>query len=129
MSVQFQIQKMPDYLAVRFTGRMNEAWRKFASIAESCKRAKKNKLLLDFTEAQGDMSLADRYILAVKVEDFMIFKIRVAAVGILEQFDFLRLAETVTQSRWINFRAFTRVEDAEEWLLAGAPKVRGAGHH
>jgi hypothetical protein len=130
MDVQFQIQEMPDYLAVRFTGPMKETWRKFASIAEHCKRAKKNKLLLDFTQTHGDLSLADRYLLGDKAEIFMIYKlIKVAAVGRPEQLDSTKFGETVARNRWVNFRVFTNVEDGEEWLLLGAPKVRAAGHH
>jgi hypothetical protein len=63
MSVQLQIEEMPEYLAARFTGAgtAEEVWRRYKLIAERCKRANKNKLLLDFTEAQGELSLLERY--------------------------------------------------------------------
>jgi hypothetical protein len=129
MDVQLQIQEMPDYLAVRFTGPMKEAWRQYELIAEHCKRANKNKLLLDFTETHGDLSLAERYHLADKVEIFVVYNlIKVAAVARPEQFDSQKFAEVVARNRWLDARAFTSAEDAEEWLLLGAPKVRATGH-
>jgi hypothetical protein len=63
MSLQLQTEEMPDYLAARFIGpgAAEDIWRQYVSIAEHCKRADKNKLLLDFTEAQGELSLLERY--------------------------------------------------------------------
>jgi hypothetical protein len=61
MSVQFQIEETPDYLSVRVTGEgtADEVWRQYDSIAEHCNRANKNKLLVDYTEAYGEISLWD----------------------------------------------------------------------
>jgi hypothetical protein len=55
MSLQLQIEEMPDYLIARFTGpgAAEEVWRQYETIAKRCKRANKNKLLLDFLEAHG----------------------------------------------------------------------------
>jgi hypothetical protein len=118
MSVGLQIQEMPDYLAVRFTGPTNDAWHKFAFIAGQCKRANKNKLLLDFTDTYGDLSLADRYQLGDKAEIFMMYNlIRVAVVGRLEQFDRKKFGEMVARNRWLDARVFASAEDAEAWLL------------
>jgi hypothetical protein len=127
MDVQLQIQEMPDYLAVRFTGSMKEAGRELALIAEHCKCAKKNKLLLDFTETHGDLSLADRYHLGDKAEIFMVYKlIKVAVLGRPEQFDYKKFCEMVARNRWLGARLFTSVEDAEKWLK---PATRAAGRH
>jgi hypothetical protein len=129
MNVQFQIEEMPDYLAVRFTGPMKEAWRKFALIAGHCIRAKKNKLLLDFTETYGDLSLMERYLLANKAEIFIIFNLlKIAAIGRPEQFDNKRFGEMVARNRWVDARMFTNLKDAEEWLLLDVPKAPVAGH-
>jgi hypothetical protein len=132
MSVQIQIEEMPGYLAVSFTGSINEAWRKFALIAGHCKRANKNKLLLDFTETYGDLSLVDRYVLGDKAEIFMLFKlVKVAAVGRPEQFDSRGFGEVVARNRWVSVRTFTNVEDAKSWLLIepAAPKKRAVGRY
>ena len=127
MDVQLQIQEMPDYLAVRFTGSMKEAGHELALIAEHCKRAKKNKLLLDFTETHGELSIADKYHLGDKAEIFMAYKlIKVAVVGRSEQFDLQKFGETVARNRWLDARVFTNVEDAEKWLK---PATRAAGQH
>ena len=119
MSVRFQIEEMPDFLAARFTGAgtAEEAWRQFESIVEHCERANKNKLLLDFTEVQAKISLADRYFLGEGAKVFARHASKVAAVGRPEQLDPRRFGEMVAQNRWVNVRAFTNVEDAEKWLL------------
>jgi hypothetical protein len=118
MSVQLQVEQTPDYLAVRFTGPAKEAWREFASIAGDCMRANKNKLLLDFTQAQGKLSLIDRYQMGAKAEIFMLFKLmKVAVIGRPEQLDYKRFGEMVARNRWVNARLFINVEAAEAWLL------------
>ena len=134
MSIQFQIEEMPDYLAAKFTGTgaAEEIWRQFEVIVEHCKRANKNKLLLDSTETYGKISLADRYHLGDVAEIFMYYKlIKVAVVSRPEQLDPRRFAEMVARNRWVNARVFTSVEDAEKWLMLKpvAPKKRAAGHH
>src|SRR5262245_63392095 len=127
MEAELQIQEMPDYLTVRLTGPTKDAWHKFKSIAGHCQRANKNKLLLDFTETHGELSLADRYRLGDKSEIFMIFKlIKVAVVCRPEQFDYYKFGEMVARNRWLDTRLFTSVEDAEKWLK---PAARAAGHH
>jgi hypothetical protein len=127
MEAELQIQEMPDYLAVRLTGPTKEAWHNFASIAGHCKRANKNKLLLDFTGTHGKLSLADRYHLGDEAEIFMVYKlIKVAVVGRPEQFDYKKFGELVARNRWLDARLFTSVEDAEKWLK---PAARAAGRH
>ena len=118
MSLQLQIEEMPDYLAARFTGAgvAEEAWRRFELIAERCNRANKNKLLLDFTEAHIEGSLADRYFLGEQALIFVRYGLKVAGVGRPEQLDPQKLAEMVAQNRWVNLCGFTNVEDAEKWL-------------
>jgi hypothetical protein len=119
MSVQFQAKVNPSYLAVRFTGAgtAEEVWRQFELIAERCKRANKNKLLLNFTEAHGKISLAERYFLGRKAQIFPSYMIKVAMVDTPERVDPRRFGELVLRNRWVDARVFTNVEDAEEWLL------------
>jgi hypothetical protein len=120
MSLQLQIQEIPGYLAAKFTGAgtAEEVWRRYELIAERCKRANKNKLLLDFTEAHVERSLADKYILGEQAQIFARYKvIKAAAVASPGQFDPERFGEMVARNRGVNGRVFTSIEDAEEWLL------------
>ena len=120
MSIQLQIEEMPDYLAAKFTGAVatEETWRQFELIAGHCKSANKNKLLIDFTEAYGDLSLAHRYCLGDKAEIFMFYKlIKVGVADRPERLDPRRFGEMVARNRWVNARVFTSAKDAEKWLL------------
>jgi hypothetical protein len=118
MSVQPQIEEMPDYLAVKLTGPTKEAWHQYALIAAHCQHTKKNKLLLDFTKTYGNLSLTDRYYLGSKAEIFLLYSIvKVAAVARPDQFDSRRFGEMVAQNRWLDVRLFTNVDKAVDWLL------------
>jgi hypothetical protein len=120
MSIQLQIEEMPEYLAAKFTGAgtAKEVWRRYELIAERCKRANKNKLLLDFTEAYVEASLADKYNLGEQAQIFARYKvIKSAAVARPEQVDPERFGEMVARNRLVNGRVFTNAEDAKEWLL------------
>jgi hypothetical protein len=120
MSVQFHIEEMSNYLAVRVihADAIEEIWRHFEWIGKFCKRTNKNKLLLDFTGAPTRIYFMERYFLGVESQDFMLYKLtKVAAVGRPEQFDKKRFGETVARNRGVNAFVFTNVEDAEEWLL------------
>jgi len=119
MSIQLQIEERPGYLAAKFTGagKAEEVWRQFESIAEHCNRANKNKLLLDFTEVHSEVSLMDRYFLGKEAQIFAHYNLNVAGVGTPEQVHPQKFAELVARNRWVNVRAFTNVEYAEQWLL------------
>jgi|SRR5262245_3476157 len=119
MSIQHQIEEKPNYLVARFTGTgaPEEVWRQFELIAEHCKRANKNKLLLNYTEAHGAISLSDRFFLGDSARVFECYKLKVASVARLDQRDPRLFGEMVARNRGVNTRAFTSVEDAVEWLL------------
>ena len=61
MCLLLQIEEMPDYIIARFTGpgAAEDVWQQYELIAYRCKRAYKNKLLLHFLEAHGEISLID----------------------------------------------------------------------
>ena len=117
--MKIQLEEIIGYMAVRFTGAgtMEEAWRQFESIVEHCERANKNKLLLDFTEAQAEISPADRYFLGERAKIFASQTSKVATVGRPDQLDPRRFGEEVARNRWVNLRTFTNAEDAARWLL------------
>jgi hypothetical protein len=120
MSIQVQIEEMPGYLAVNFTGAgtAEDAWRQFELIAEHCKRANKNKLLVNFTEYRADVFLHERYFLVNRTTIFAHYGvIKIAGVDKPGRLDPQNFEEIVARNRGVNARAFTNVEDAEEWLL------------
>ena len=120
MSIQLQIEEMPGYLAAKFTGKgaAEEIWRQFETIAEYCKSANKNKLLIDFAGADIEISLADRYLSGESAEIFAPYKIiKTAFLGRPYQQDYKKFGEMVVQNRWVDARVFTTVGDAVEWLL------------
>jgi hypothetical protein len=87
-------------------------------MAEHCKRANKNKLLVDFTEAYVEASLTDRYILGEQAQIFARYKvIKTASVTRPERVDPEGFGEMVARNRGVNARGFTNVGDAVEWLL------------
>jgi|SRR5215813_1992254 len=119
MSVELQIEETPNYLAAKFTGAgvAEEFSRQLELIAEHCKRANKNKLLLDFMEANAEISLADRYFFGEQTQVFLDCKLMKLAIVVRpERVDPRRFGEMVIRNRWINARVFSNVEDAENWL-------------
>jgi hypothetical protein len=125
MGIQLQMEQMSGYLAARFigSGALEDIWRQFELIAEHCKRANKNRLLLDFTEFHAGISLADRYFLVTSARIFAQYKlIKTAYFARPEQVDSKKFGELVARNRWINARVFTNIEDAEEWLLKCPPE-------
>ena len=120
MSVKIQIEEMPGYFAAKFTGACaaEQAWRRFETIAERCKRANKNKLFLDFTDCHGDISLAARYFFVEGARIFAQYNLTKAAYFARpDQVDSQKFGEMVAQNRWLNARIFTNAEEAEKWLL------------
>ena len=120
MSIQLEIEEMPGYLAAKFTGvgAPEEIWRQFGLIAEHCKSANKNKLLLNFAEAHTGASLADRYFTGESAVIFARYKlIKVAMAARPEGIDPQRFGEMVMRNRGVNARVFKDAEEAEEWLL------------
>jgi hypothetical protein len=118
MSIQLQIEQMPGYLAARFTGAgaAEEIWRQFESIAEHCKRTKNKKILIDLTRAEGKISTLDKFQMGESGRIFALHGIKVAGVDTPERIDPQGFVALVAQNRWVKARAFSNVEDAEEWL-------------
>jgi len=119
MSIQLQMEQMPGYLAARFigVGVVEEVWRQFELIAEHCKGAKNNKLLIDTTGAEGEVSDIERFRLAERLEIFARCAIKVAFACRPEQLHPRRYGVLLAQKRGVNVELFTDYQDAEEWLL------------
>jgi hypothetical protein len=119
MSIQLQMEQMPDYLAARFIGSgvAEEVWRQFEVIAEHCKRAKNNKLLIDITKADGKLSLIEKYLAAEESRIFAFYGIKVVFLETPERMDPRRFFLVAARNRGVNVEAFTDSHAAEEWLL------------
>ena len=119
MSIQLEMEEMPDYLAARFRGSgvAEEIWRQFELIAEHCKCASYNKLLIDTTGAELKISLAERFLAREKAAVFAHYSLKVAVVTRPERIHPQRFGEQVAWSRGVYIKAFTDLRAAEEWLL------------
>lgn len=119
MNVRLQIEEMSGYLAARFIGpcTAEAVLGKFELIAEHCKRASNDKLLIDFTGAQAGIYFIDRYYIGERFQIFVRYGLKIATVATLEQTDPGKFAELVARNRGVNIRTFINVREAEEWLL------------
>jgi hypothetical protein len=110
---------MPGYLAARFIGAAvpGEASQQFGLIAEHCKRANNDKLLIDTTGFEVKITLADRLLLGERMVVFAHCGIKVAFVCRPEQLDPERFGRLAAQNRGVNVEVFTDFQTAEEWLL------------
>ena len=119
MSLQLQMENMPGYLAARFigVGVAEEVWRQFELIAEHCKRAKGDKLLIDITGAEGSASVIDKYLAAEESRIFVRYGIKVVFIETPERMDPRKFFLLAARNRGVNVEAFTDLQAAEEWLL------------
>jgi hypothetical protein len=119
MSIQIQMEQMPGYLAARFIGSgvAGEVWRQFELIAEHCRRAKVDKLLIDITRAEGQVSVTDKYSAAEESRIFARYGIKVVFIETPERMDPRKFFLLTARNRGVNVEAFTDFRAAEEWLL------------
>jgi len=119
MSVQLQMEQMPDYLAARFigVGEAKDVWRQFKLIAEHCKRVKGDKLLIDISRAEGGVSVLEKYLAAEESQIFAQYGIKVAFIEKPERMDPRRFFLVAARNRGVKVEAFTDWQAAEEWLL------------
>jgi len=119
MSFQLQMVQMSGYLAARFigVGVPGEASSQFESIAEHCKRTKNDKLLIDTTECDVEISFIDRFLFGERLLVFARHRIKVVFFSRPEQLDPRKFGALVAQNRGASVDAFTDFQAAEEWLL------------
>jgi hypothetical protein len=119
MSVQLKMEQMPGYLAARFIGSgvAEDVWRHFKLIAEHCKRAKGDKLLIDISEAVGKASVVEKYLAAEESRIFARYGIKVVFIETPERMDSRKFFLMAARNRGVNVEAFTDLQAAEEWLL------------
>src|SRR5262245_5840833 len=119
MSFQLQIVQMPGYRAARYigVGVPGEASWQYESIAEHYKRTKNDKLLIDTTECDVEISFIDRFLFGERLLVFARHRIKVAFFSRPEQLDPRKFGALVAQNRGASVDAFTEFQDAEEWLF------------
>ena len=119
MSLKLEMEQMPGYLAASFIGSgvVEDVWRQFELIAEHCKGAKNNKLLIDTTGAEGEVTDLERFRFAERMEIFARYGIKVALACRREHIHPRGLAMMLAQMRGVDAEIFTDSRDAEEWLL------------
>jgi hypothetical protein len=119
MSVQLKLEQMHGYLAARFSGSgvAEDVWRQFELIAEHCKRANGDKLLIDITGAEGNVSIIEKYLAAEESRVFARYGIKVVFIETPERMDPRRFFLVAARNRGINVEAFTDFQSAQEWLL------------
>ena len=119
MSIQLYMEQMPDYLAARFSGSgmAEEVWRQFELIAEHCKRANGDKLLIDITGAKGKASVIEKYSAAEESRIFARYGIKVVFIETPGRMDPRKFFLLAARNRGVNVEAFTDFQSAEEWLL------------
>jgi hypothetical protein len=123
MSLQIQMEQLPGYLAARFigAGAPGAASAQFESIAEYCRRANNNRLLIDTTGYEVNLSVANRFQIGERAQIFALCGIKVAFVCRPEQIDAGKFGRLVARNRGVNIDVFTDFQAAEEWLLKRKP--------
>ncbi len=88
-------------------------------IAARCKAGNLKKALVDISKMTGDPSIIDRYETGLEISKYWGAKIQVASVARDSLINFL--AETVAVNRGANFKVFSEMAPALEWLEVGKP--------
>lgn len=83
-------------------------------IAEYSKKEKTNKVLVDIRNVEGNPSIFERYLIGLEISKVWSKNIQAATVAKQEVSN--AMAENVAVNRGANFRAFTNIELAFEWL-------------
>jgi hypothetical protein len=120
MGIQLQIEERNGYLAAKYTGAgtVEEGLRLFEFIAENCRRKNYSRLLIDCTGGRAEGAhFIDRYAIGERLQIFARYGVKVASLLTDEQIDPRRFGEQVARNRGVDVRAFTDLQEAEEWLL------------
>ena len=126
MAFDFKIENKPEYLTMIYEGDYDSSLAGMFTnqILETCKTYQPSKLLIDLRALKGDMTILDRFNLAVMATTKYfsgkltgkIPSCRYAIVGNPPLVDPDRFAETVAVNRGLNVKVFTDWEKTIEWL-------------
>jgi hypothetical protein len=119
MTLRLKIINRSEYLVANFSGlgSVDEMSQQFAVLAEQCRVAKKNRLLIDVSAIHTDPSFSERYRAGERAAVFASRGIKIAMVGTLDQVDPGLLGELVARNRGVDGRVFTTLAAAKKWLL------------
>jgi len=98
-------------------GTAKEGISEFPKIVRFCKDHNKNKLLVNIINTKLSLDTMGVFQAAVNMEIFRDNHIKVALLSLIELKDESHFAETVAQNRGTNFRTFTDLDTAINWLL------------
>ncbi len=119
MSLRLKINDRKKFLVAVFSGDggLEEVSARFGSLAESCRKAKKSRLLIDLRPIKTAPTFSARYHAGERAVVFLDFGIKLAVLGAPELMDPGRLGELVAQNRGVDGRVFSDLAVAKEWLL------------
>jgi hypothetical protein len=112
------------FLRVRVSGlgSTREIGAQSEQILAECLARKKDLLLIDFMNVENQsIGLLDRWKLGRSILTYAGKLSKVAACAPARLMDRERFAELVARNCGVNVRAFSSLDDARHWLLAGLP--------
>lgn len=122
MSYKLDFRYEPAYLYVRATG--IRSVENIASLAldyiKACEKHGYNKVLLDVRKMTEGLSTMDAYNLGTKVIERIGGphpEVKQAVIDLEEKRENFHFVETVLVNRGFNLRFFSKVADAQRWLL------------
>jgi hypothetical protein len=121
MGLEVHMEEMSGHFAATIIGSgghvAEEVWLQFETVAEHCKRAKKDKVLIDTRRAEGKVSFVDRFLIGERTRIFASYGLKVVFVDRPERIDPQKFGELVARNRGVHVRIFSDFHAAEEWLL------------
>ena len=118
MQSEYLLEKKPGYISFIISGRYHaDAFLSYARIiAETCKKEKLNKVLVNALEVKGtDLSVLERYFIGEKMAE-LLPAIKVAVVW--PEKHITKFGETVARNRGAFVNVVGDVETAQKWLMA-----------
>jgi len=126
MSLNFETESRQGYLLMTYEGSYAHSLvEEFTDqILETCKSQQPTKLLIDLRLVTGNMSVIERYQLALTAaRKYFIARLaakipgcRYAIVGTHPLVDSKKFEETVATNQGLNLRIFTDIQAAHRWL-------------
>ncbi|MDJ0655983.1 MAG: hypothetical protein QNJ40_17600 [Xanthomonadales bacterium] len=124
-SVPLSFDPAGEFVVVRVVGDAGKAdyFGYARSVRDYCERHRCRRVLLDESNLSWPLDIFLAYDLAewMVSSQFGMLIQRIACVTGGARFDMIANMEVLAQNRGINYRAFSDLQAAEEWLLSGIP--------
>src|SRR5690349_19738297 len=102
MGLEVHMEEMSGHFAATIIGSgghvAEEVWLQFETVAEHCKRAKKDKVLIDTRRAEGKVSFVDRFLIGERTRIFASYGLKVVFVDRPERIDPQKFGELVARN-------------------------------